>query len=106
MSSTAAADDAYDPDQVLSVVLQEGIDRWLSIGLKMAFTTSQINDKTNDISLGADKFRVLFEAKAQEVGRYEAVKRLLTACRTIPYPIIGAVMNQLTGEQLICNGKL
>ena len=88
---------------ILSAVLQQGHDRWLSIGLKLGFTMSKVNEKTKDLSLGADKLKALFEAKAQEVGRDEAAKQFLAACHRIPRPIIVAVKDQLAGEHLSCN---
>ena len=85
---------------ILSAVLQQGHDRWLSVGLKMGFTMTKVNENTNVFSLGAEKLTALFEAKAQEVGRDEAAKQLLAACHCIPQPIIMAVKDQLAGEQL------
>ena len=103
MSFTVAADSVYDPDVILSAVLQQGHDRWLSVGLKLGFTMSKVNENTNVFSLGADKLKTLFEAKAQEVGRHEAAKQLLAACHCIPQSIIMAVKDQLAGEHLSCN---
>ena len=103
MSLAAVADSLYDPDVILSAVLQQGHDRWLSIGLKLGFTMSKVNENTNVFSLGAGKLKALFEANAQEVGRDEAAKQLLAACYCIPQPIITAVKNQLAGEHLSCN---
>ena len=85
---------------ILSAVLQQSHDRWLSVGLKLGFTMSKVNENTNVLSLGANKLKALFEAKAQEVGRHEAAKQLLAACHCIPQPIITAVKDQLAGEQL------
>ena len=85
---------------ILSAVLQQGHDRWVSIGLKLGFTMSKVNENTKVFSLGADKLKALFEAKAQEVGRDEAAKQLLAACYCIPQPIFMAVKEQLAGEQL------
>ena len=103
MSFTVAADSVSDPDVILSAVLQQGHDRWLSVGLKLGFTMSKVNENTNVFSLGADKLKTLFEAKSQEVGRHEAAKQLLAACHCIPQSIIMAVKDQLAGEQLSCN---
>ena len=102
---TVAADKFYDPDVVLSTVLQNGSERWLSIGLTMGFTLGKVNENTNGISVGADKLKSLFEVKAQKVGRDKAAEQLLAACRTIPQPIIGAVMDQLAGEHTNYNDK-
>ncbi|XP_062523926.1 uncharacterized protein LOC134198527 isoform X2 [Corticium candelabrum] len=93
-----AADSVYDPDVILSAVLQQGHDRWLSIGLKLGFTIIKVNENTSVFSLGADKLKALFEAKAQDVGRDEAAKQLLAACHCIPQPIIMAVKDQLAGD--------
>ena len=87
---------------ILSAVLQQGHDRWLSIGLKLGFTMSKVNENTKVLSLGADKLKALFEAKAQEVGRDEAAEQFLAACHCIPQPIIMAVKDQLAGEHLSC----
>ena len=103
---TVAANSVYDPDVILSAVLQQGHDRWLSVGLKLGFTMSKAIENTNVFSLGADKLKALFEAKAQEVGRDEAAKQLVAACHCIPQPIITAVKDQLAGENPICNDKL
>ena len=67
---------------------------------------SEVNENTKVFSLGADKLKALFEAKAQEVGRDEAAKQLLSACYCIPQPIITAVKDQLAGENPICNDNL
>ena len=91
---------------ILSAVLHQGHDRWLSIGLKLGFTMSKVNENTTVLSLGADKLKALFEAKAQVVGRDEAAKQLLAACYCIPQPIITAVKDQLAGENSICNDNL
>ncbi len=85
---------------ILSAVLQQGHDRWLSVGLKLGFTMCKVNENTNTFSRGADKLKALFEAKAQEVGPDEAAKQLLAACHCIPQPIITAVKDQLAGERL------
>ena len=85
---------------------QQDHDSWLSIGLKMGFTMTQVNENTIVFSLCVDKLRALFEAKAQEVGRDEAAKQLLAACHCILQPIIMAVKDQLAGEHLSCNSKL
>ena len=98
-----AADSVYDPDVILSAVLQQGHDRWFSIGLKLGFTMSKINENANVFSLCANKLKALFEAKAQVVGRDEAAKQLVAACHYIPQPIMMAVKDQLAGEHLSCN---
>ena len=85
---------------ILSAVLEQGHDRWLSIGLKLGFTMCKVNEDTKDFSLGADKLKALFEAKAHKVGRDEAAKQLLAACHCIPQPLIMAVKDQLAGEHL------
>ena len=103
LSFTVVADSVYDPDVILSAVLQQGYDRWLSLGLKIGFTMSKVNENTKVFSLGTDKLKALFEAKAQEVGRNETAKQLLAACHCIPQPIIMAVKDQLAGEYLLCN---
>ena len=103
MSFTVAADSVYDPDVILSAVLQQGHDRWVSIGLKLGFTMSKVIENTNIFFLGADKLNASFEAKAQVVGRDEAARQLLAACYCIPQPIIMAVKDQLACEHLSCN---
>ena len=99
---TVAAASVYDPEVILSAVLEQGHDRWLSVGLKLGFTMCKVNENTKDFSLGADKLKALFEAKAQEVGRDEAAKQLLAACHCIPQPMIMAIKDQLAGEHLSC----
>ena len=46
-------------------------------------------------NLGSGKLKALLEVKVREVGRRKAARQLLAACRTIPQPIIQAVMDQL-----------
>ena len=48
---------------ILSAVLQQGHDRWLSVGLKTGFTMTKVNENTNVFSLGAEKLVALFEQR-------------------------------------------
>ena len=88
----------YDSQLVLSAVLKCGPDRWYSIGLKLGFTTGQVNAIINGIPTNEGKLTALFETKANDIGRDEAGAQLLVACDAITPSIMGAVMDELTRE--------
>ena len=92
------SDEFHDPQLVLSAVLKHGPEYWYLIGLKLGFTASQVKAITFAIPRDEDKLTALFETKANAIGQDEGAEQLLDACGTIPNPILGVVMEELTGE--------
>lgn len=62
----------------------------------MGLTTGQVNSITAQIHNDAGKLRAVYESKVKAVGRGNATAALVEACRNIPHPIIGAVMDEIT----------
>ena len=96
--SVSVSDEFYDPQLVLSAVLKHGPECWFPIGLKLGFTAGQVKAITFAIPRDEDKLTALFETKANALVRDEAAEQLLDACGTILNPILGVVMDELTGE--------
>jgi hypothetical protein len=61
----------------------------------MGFTGDTVMGITTGITSDADKIRAVFDKKISAVGQRAASKSLLEACRCIPHPIIGGVMDSL-----------
>ena len=95
--AVSVSDEFHDPQLVLSAVLKHGPECWYPIGLKLGFTAGQVKAITY-IPRDEDKLPALFETKANALGRDEAAGQLLDACGTISSPILGVVMDELTGE--------
>ena len=87
-----------DAQLVLSAVLKHGPHCWFSIGLKLGFTAGQVKAITHAIPRDEDKLTMLFETKANALGRDKAAAQLLDACNTITNPILGIVMDELKCE--------
>jgi hypothetical protein len=85
-----------DPEKVYQAVISRGSDRWYSLCLEMGYASGQVDDITSGIPNHADKIRAVFNKKIDAVGESAAATALLEACRSIPDPIIGGVMDILT----------
>ena len=93
--AVSVSDEFHDPQLVLSAVLKHGPECWYPIGLKLGFSAGQVKAITFAIPRDEDK---LTETKANALGRDEAAEQLLDACGTISNPILGVVMDEMTGE--------
>ena len=62
----------------------------------MGYSSGQVEDITSRIPSDADKIRAVFDKKIDAVGESDATAALLEACRRIPNPIIGSVMDILS----------
>ena len=89
-------DSISDPERVFKAVVSRGCDHWYSLCLQMGYSRGQVADITNGIPSNADKIRAAFDIKIDAVGESNATAALLEACRRIPNPIIGGVMDILS----------
>jgi hypothetical protein len=62
----------------------------------MGYSRAEIISITTGIPSHCDKIRAVFENKIRAVGQRAAIENLLEACRSIPDPIIGGVMDSLS----------
>ena len=80
------------PDsRLFEAVLKYGVAQWSSIGLAMGFSYSQIEACTSDKPAPASKLEAIICLKARDCSIKETEECLLTACKSIPQPIIGSV---------------
>jgi ankyrin repeat protein len=84
-----------DPEDLYKAVICRGCDQWFSICMEMGYSAATVMAFTNGMPSEADKIRAVFETKKGAVGERDAVKALLKACKRIPKPIIGGVMDNL-----------
>ena len=85
-----------DPEKVFQAVTMLGCDQWYSLCLLMGYASVQVDDITSRIPSNADKIRTVFNKKISAVGESAATKALLEACKSVPHPIIGGVMDILS----------
>ena len=82
-------------NEVFQAVLKYGVAQWSSIGLAMGMTAPQVDACTfNKPSLGS-KLEAIIELKVRKCGVKETEECLLTACKKIPQPIIGYVLEYI-----------
>ena len=62
----------------------------------MGYSSGQVEGITSRIPNDADKIRAVFNNKIDAVGESAATAALLEACKCIPNPIIGGVMDILS----------
>ena len=62
----------------------------------MGYSGAEVGAITTGIPSEADKIRAVFDNKIRVVGKRAAMEALLEACRCVPYPIIGGVMDSLS----------
>ena len=86
----------YDPEKVFQAVTRLGCDQWYSLCLLMGYASGQVDDITSRIPSNADKIRAVFNKKINAVGESAATEALLEACRRLPHPINGGVMDILS----------
>ena len=84
------------PEKVFQAVISRGCDQWYSLSFQMGYSAGQVADITSAIPSHADKIRAVFNKKIDAVGERAATAALLEACRRIPHPIIGGVMDILS----------
>ena len=80
-------------NKVFQAVMKYGVSEWHSIGLEMGFTDSQIKASTFEIPSLGSKLQAILVRKIHECGVGKAEERLLNACKRIPLPIIGSVLD-------------
>ena len=85
-------------NKIFRAVLKFGVTRWFSIGREMGFTGPQITACTFDIPELDSKLEAIIELKVRECGVEETEKCLLTACKRIHQPIIGAVLEDIESD--------
>ena len=67
-----------------------------AVAATAGLSSGQVADITGGIYNDADKIRAVFDKKIDAAGENAAVAALLEACRRIPHPIIGGVMDILS----------
>ena len=85
-----------DPGELFQVVILHGRDQWYSLCVEMGYSRAAVVAITTGITSEADKIRAVFDNKIRAVGKRAATQALLKACRSIPDPIIGGVMDSLS----------
>ena len=85
-----------DPEKVFQAVVSHGCNRWYSLCLQMGSSSFEVDSITSGIPNRADKIRAVFNKKIDDIGERAATEALLQACRRIPHPIIGGVMDSLS----------
>lgn len=85
----------HDPEMVLSAVLKHGPHQWYTIGRLLGFSVGQVKSDTGMIPSPEEKLRVLFDIKANRIGRGKAAAELLEVCKRTTPSILGAVMDEL-----------
>ena len=88
----------WSDSKIVRAVLKFGVAQWYFIGLEMGFTDSQIMACTFTMPAHRSKLQAIIELKVRECGVKETEKRLLTACKRIPQPIIGAMLENIEGD--------
>jgi hypothetical protein len=83
---------------VIRAVLRHGRDQWLSVGVEMGYSMAEVESVSHDKPSHGDKLLSIILRKIEDLGEKGTVALLLKACRSIPSPIYGAVMDQLTLE--------
>ena len=84
---------------VVKAVLKHGRNQWFSLGVNMGYRQAEINSMCQDKASDADKLLAMILDKSEQNGEEAVVTVLLEACKSIPSPIYGAVM------QAACNAQ-
>ena len=84
--------------KVVAAVLNYGVDQWYSIGLQMLFSDSQIKASTFDLPSPESKLQAIIVRKIYECGVHKTEELLLTACKSVPRPIIGIVLEYIGSD--------
>jgi hypothetical protein len=78
-------------NRLFQAVLKYGVEQWSNIGVALGFSESQIKDCTYDKPTRARKLQAIIKLKVDQCDIEKTEECLLTACKTIPMLIIGAV---------------
>jgi hypothetical protein len=82
-------------NRVFQAVVKYGVAQWFSIGLAMGMTSPEVDACTfNKPSLGS-KLEAIIELKVRCCGVKETEECLLSACKKIPDPIIGSILEYI-----------
>ena len=74
-------------------VMKHGADQWYDLGIELGFKHAQIIASTKDMKRDEPKLHALTNQKRAELGREKFTDLLEHACKTIPYAIYQAVVN-------------
>lgn len=86
---------SYTYNDVVTAVLKVGSNKWNLIGLALGLTDGEISSAASDKPTNAGKLQAIISKKRDELGEKKVARMLLEACRTIPEPIIGSVLQHL-----------
>ena len=85
-------------NKIFRGVLKFGVAQWSSIGHEMGFTDPEIEACTFNIPALGSKLQAIIQLKVRGCDVEETEKCLLTACKRIPQPIHGAVLDYVKSD--------
>ena len=74
-------------------VMKHGADQWYDLGIELGYEHAQVIASTKDMKRDESKLHALINQKCAELGREKLTDLLRHVCKTIPYPIYEAVVN-------------
>ena len=74
-------------------VVKHGADQWYDFGIELGYEHAQVIASTKDMKRDESKLHALINQKRAELGREKLTDLLWHVCKTIPYPICEAVVN-------------
>ena len=84
-----------DLDCVIKAVVKVAAAQWRSIGLEMDYSNGQLNSLTEGAPNHSSKLEMIVRQKAAAIGKAPAAQLLLEVCKRLPWPVYGAVMDDL-----------
>ena len=84
-----------DLDCVIKAVVKVAAAQWRSIGLEMDYSNGQLNSLAEGAPNHSSKLEMIIHKKADAIGKARAAQLLLDICKRLPWPVYGAVMDDL-----------
>jgi hypothetical protein len=82
-------------EAVQKCVVKHGQEQWYSFGLALGLTDAEIESKCEGKPTHASKLEAIISYRAQAVGERRTRNELLEACKNVPTPIYGIVLQDL-----------
>jgi hypothetical protein len=76
-------------------VVKHGQKQWYSFGLALGLTDAEIESKCEGKPTHASKLQAIIRRRVQDVGEWRTRTELLDACKHLPNPIYGIVLQDL-----------
>jgi hypothetical protein len=82
-------------EAVEKCVVKHGQVQWYSFGIALGLEDSEIESKSQGKHTDASKLQAIIRRRVQDVGEWRTRTELLDACKHLPNPIYGIVLQDL-----------